>query len=487
MNDLKQQKQFSSKVDEIYQSWNLHSKYSFLSKNNTTHMHYNEAIDIIYAHQHPPDCSKVKFMISLGYKSGFGSELHVEGMVLAIAMQMNRIFIPTQPRDARLQWQTPSSICGGDKTLSCYLEPWTNCTWNDVVQSITKQPKRERNYDIGIRTNIAGRIVPELKVNDGHYAEFLKTSKIPSSLIKFYEEEEVITLFPSVHTETPLTKIIPHQLFNILKTIPIDYDKRFYWWRAMSAAYLIRPNNFTSSTIKEKGIAGINPLNGQCVSMYVRHGDKGREMKLLPFEEYGKAAMEVWKLSFDSTHDYNNKYDKNHKNLLKYNRTIVLGTETPQVLADAIQWGERNGWNILYNPLQLDIFRHKGLSMPIAKSSQSQSSSQINNMNSNHTSRLLNTNRQNQMPRSRPSQSRFSDSKHDLEYMSMLINLADFMKCDAYVCTLRSNFCRLLDELRASVAGKSTSLFADLSYETCSQPPCIGNNIVNFDWRRKRK
>lgn len=33
----------------------------------------------------------------------------------------------------------------------------------------------------------------------------------------------------------------------------------------------------------------------------------------------------------------------------------------------------------------------------------------------------------------------------------MLLNLEYALKCDAFVCTLMSNWCRLIDELRATV------------------------------------
>ena len=38
-----------------------------------------------------------------------------------------------------------------------------------------------------------------------------------------------------------------------------------------------------------------------------------------------------------------------------------------------------------------------------------------------------------------------------LEYTSMLLNLEYALKCDAFVGTLASNWCRLVDELRATV------------------------------------
>jgi hypothetical protein len=37
------------------------------------------------------------------------------------------------------------------------------------------------------------------------------------------------------------------------------------------------------------------------------------------------------------------------------------------------------------------------------------------------------------------------------EYISMLLNLEYSLQCDAYVGTLASNWCRIVDEMRATV------------------------------------
>eukprot|EP01032_Pedospumella_encystans_P028847 gene28847-32580_t len=50
-------------------------------------------IEEIWTNQHPADCSKAKFLISGGFESGFGSEMHVIGAGLALAMSMNRVYI----------------------------------------------------------------------------------------------------------------------------------------------------------------------------------------------------------------------------------------------------------------------------------------------------------------------------------------------------------------------------------------------------------
>ena len=48
---------------------------------------------------------------------------------------------------------------------------------------------------------------------------------------------------------------------------------------------------------------------------------------------------------------------------------------------------------------------------------------------------------------------------HPEEYLSMLLNLQLSTQCDAWVCTLASNWCRLMDELRVTIGGKASFLF----------------------------
>ena len=56
---------------------------------------------------------------------------------------------------------------------------------------------------------------------------------------------------------------------------------------------------------------------------------------------------------------------------------------------------------------------------------------------------------------------------HELEYLSMVLNLDLALRCDAWVCTLASNTCRLMDELRWTIAAKARRTYADIGPATC--------------------
>lgn len=49
----------------------------FDSMTGETLFGFDEAMETIWRHQHPSDCSKAKFLISEGWAQGFGSEVHV--------------------------------------------------------------------------------------------------------------------------------------------------------------------------------------------------------------------------------------------------------------------------------------------------------------------------------------------------------------------------------------------------------------------------
>jgi hypothetical protein len=258
-------------------------------------------------------------------------------------------------------------------------------------------------------------------------------------------------------------RLIPHQVEHLLHP-DMAIGKRYYWWRAISAAYLIRPNQRTQDYLQTLSTPGLHRLNGSCVSMYVRHGDKGREMKLQSFSAFANTAKIL-----------------SSQSLAKRN-VIFFGTETAQVVLDAEAWvNEHRDWKILYNPLQLEIFNHSN-TRTHTHSSRSHHHKHHKYIH-NQYRRLDSNSNSSSSGNSRQLISRSPHIRSEYEFLSMIINLADLMKCNAYVCTLMSNYCRLLDEFRAVVAAKPHALFADLSPETCAKPPCVGpDHIKSFDW-----
>ncbi len=92
-------------------------------------------------------------------------------------------------------------------------------------------------------------------------------------------------------------------------------EERIYWWRAQAVAYLFRLNAKTSKGVLDLRTNRLNyfvsdnstlpfPLPHGSIAMHIRHGDKAKEMKLVPAKTYLAAAEDLMKkqpLSFSKT------------------------------------------------------------------------------------------------------------------------------------------------------------------------------------------
>ena len=199
--------------------------------------------------------------------------------------------------------------------------------------------------------------------------------------------------------------------------------------------------------------------------MFVRHGDKGIEMKLQPFQIYAETSQYLWDNGYVPGHGvqkvdtqfdpverklrYLRRSQRKHRRLQNdlnppKNGTIFLSTDDPDVISEAEEFGKTHGWKILYT----NLFDRATQTARYDWATQHQKGTRA--------------------------------VHDDLEYVSMLLNLEYALKCEAWVCTLASNSCRIIDELRSTIGGKANRHFADLSSETCSEPPCIGTGLFNF-------
>ena len=119
----------------------------------------------------------------------------------------------------------------------------------------------------------------------------------------------------------------------------------------------------------------------------------------------------------------------------------TIGSEDPSVIKEAEEWSRRNGWKVIYT----NLFDRASVSAGY-------------NWTIQQRERQKNTHRH-----------------HDLEYLSMLLNIDYHLKCRAFVCTTHSNFCRLIDELRATVASRANRHYLDLS---CGEGACLDENFM---------
>lgn len=393
-----------------------------------------DALEIIFKNQFPTDCRNQKYLITGGWPAGFGSRIHIEGWGIAMAIQLGRIYLP-QPDGDYIFWETLVPFCKeqNKRTLDCFFEAFSSCTIEDALYGIQGDVNSFRTMKITtlgyIFESEENRLaaIKSLENDRGINIDFLSPSNIYCDVKTF----------------------IPFEFSNILNCAPMRDDNRYYWWRAITTVFLLRPNNETLQFLSQYRY---NLTDEEvCISTYVRHGDKAVEMKLVPFDSYANAISLLWNKymkSFHSDYIYQHQRQKNtaHESLFLKNTTLFLGTEDPNVIEDAIKWATQNKWKLIYT----ELF------------SRATQSARLDFDTAHHQPQV----------------------HDDLEYLSMILNLEYSVRCEGFVCTIASNFCRIIDEMRATIGMKANRFYADLSYETCSNPPCIGSeNITKFQDR----
>ncbi len=253
-------------------------------------------------------------------------------------------------------------------------------------------------------------------------------------------------------------KYIPRSLKPLVECSPVYPKFHYYWWRAVTITYAVRPNQrslkwidahrnttFEQAVAADKArasIEGREPKN--VVAIYVRRGDKAREMRMSPMSEYIDGIRLLWSLKYlDSP-------------AAPSPRLIFLASESSQVIEEMTDYVEvqqpksNTSATERYSLYYTNVFDRKGL--------YAEKSAQERDAGAAHT-------------------------HHPEEYLNMLLNIHHLIQGDAWVCTIGSNFCRVVDELRATVGGKAGGAFVDLSMEKCGQPPCIYGGYIDMDWR----
>jgi hypothetical protein len=238
----------SSIATSIRAVWNIPGEDE--AKKAYQELYFNYAIDFIYRHQHPNDCAKAKYLVSSGYNKGYIHDIHVEGYGLAVALEMNRIYIPNRKKSQAYSYDRQRNFyeCTDFYSIDCYYELWSHCSWKDVDKILSHQ------------RNIIRMIHPNEEQNE----EYLKTGHLSESLIERYRNEKVIGI--NIHDkELPYRRIIPKQFSFITDRDVISKDRRYYWWRAISASYLLRPNIYMQELLRIYHMPTVLELQGRCV------------------------------------------------------------------------------------------------------------------------------------------------------------------------------------------------------------------------------
>ena len=508
---------------------------SRLSRNpltaNDTLFGFKHAMDVIYKHQHPIDCSKVQFMIPTEHNGGFGSELHVLINLLGLAIDMNRVLLHNPILQDNSQWEVNVPFCKPNNNnnnthttknslgFDCYYEPWSSCTIYDALGPLALEKLkdiRKAKYTSLTTTSKSGK-VRTLEV-------YRLTAKDPPRLIADDTYLEGFQKAMSKHKTFLIHDLyrlgnkyyIPRILKPLVNCSPMIEKFQYYWWRAMSISYAIRPNQRVLAWIdshrnvsyenavarsretssKDGDTTGTTTKN--VVAIYVRRGDKSREMRISPIIEYIDGMRLLWSLNYLNTPPVvttstnvirNATVGTNSSGTLSLSSTtttpmaeriIFLASESSQVIEEMTEWvGHKN---------QLQHYHF--LNYNLTHGHNNNHSSMSNNHHSHHNEKYdmyyTNVFDRKGLYAEKSAQERDSGAAmmhHGDEYLSMLLNIYHLLQADASVCTMGSNFCRVIDELRATIAGKAGAPYVDLSEEKCEQPPCIYGGFFDLDWR----
>ena len=231
--------------------------------------------------------------------------------------------------------------------------------------------------------------------------------------------------------------IIPSRFLPLVDCSRIPPQFQYYWWRAISTAYIVRPNEYSIAWMKSHEMKDFEDHADKAIGVYVRRGDKEIEMRIVPVSEYTDSIAMLWKKGY-----LKQGSDSSKKN-------VFLASEDSGVIKETDEWSQKHSSE--YFMKYTNVFDRAGL---YAEKS--------------HGERLKFMNQ---------------ERHHSEEYLNMMLQVHYLLRSTAWVCTMSSNFCRVIDEMRATVGGKADHPYVDLSIETCEKVPCVYSGMYNFDWR----
>jgi hypothetical protein len=411
---------------------------TYYAKHGEVMYGFAEGIEHAWKHQHPANCSQMQFLVvEAGWDQGFGSETHVIGSGLAVAMNMNRVYVLRLNKEntdefklkRNYAFEIDTSFCREQKKMSleCYYLPWSSCTMKDV------------------EIVLQGKSLDEtLIIEPDHYDPY---NPRLNYLDKYHQSQPVIRIRLNAFMNDDLH--MPRNLHRLWECSPIRNDLYRYWWRAISTAYLLRPNPWTLSQIalyrKNNPQLQFNAEVDKCISINIRRGDKHIEMTLLTNNTaFFETANLLWKDYVPkniATSIIGKQQQQNQKPIL------FIGSEDPFALEEAKIWTKQHQWRLIIN----EVFdRHQVQAW----------------MNYTEQQTLIASGH---------------SLHHEREYLSMIFDLDYHLQCSAFVCTMGSNFCRIIDELRATVGGKANAVYAEMNCPV-SEMPCI-NSHIDIGWR----
>lgn len=337
-----------------------------------------EAQHAIWSHQHPSSCNGKKFLVyaAVHKDHGIGSVIHVLGVALQAALNLDRILILMPQPD--VEWNTGKYCEGMDTIDECYFEPLSSCTVLDAFGALEISNENLKKFS---------------QLNPDTYSK--NSERVLQTSVKPLGDINI-----NLRTETPT------MFHTLLQTGGIKEDF-YYWWRAQSTAYIVRPSLRTLRELgrRRKLVFDNRAIQPGTVSVHIRHGDKWKEDKLADDASFLRSMEALMK--------------RNRRGL---KRRIFLSTD---------------------DPISVKFFA--GLS--------------------NWTVEYTNVSRDAYMDRTVGPEDFAAKIGWDEEFLNSLLSLQLATECDGFVGAMYSNWNRLIDELRSTVRCKYdvVSMFVDVN------------------------
>eukprot|EP00434_Breviolum_minutum_P030535 symbB.v1.2.027005.t1/scaffold2737.1/size71945/3 len=235
-------------------------------------------------------------------------------------------------------------------------------------------------------------------------------------------------------------ELIPKVFKELLKCSGYPSNYWVKWWRAQAAAFLLRPKQETLvelQTLREEHLVG--RMQAGVLGCYVRHGDKYYEASEYPLKDYQR----IFSWILDDNKEVLQKCPGAEEFLkpfkaqlpkLQSSRRLYLGSDDPDVIEEAKSFGEMIYMNV----------SRLSKRTALMKLTKKLGAKQV--------------------------------------VMESLLNMQLLMESDAFIGTWTSNWCRLVDEMRMTVAMKASHLSLEVNKHCPRFNWVHGHGIVAGRW-----
>lgn len=95
--------------------------------------------------------------------------------------------------------------------------------------------------------------------------------RISDDLKAKYKDEAVLGV--DIHDkDATYRRLVPYQFKHIVERSVIPDTRRYYWWRGISATYLLRPNYYMKIVLDRFSSPTAKMLSGKCVGKNAQDG-----------------------------------------------------------------------------------------------------------------------------------------------------------------------------------------------------------------------